>query len=364
MERILILSASFGEGHNSAARGLAAGLRLVMGGRVEVMVRDLVREAEPFRGALLQDGYQFAITHLPWVWRQLYEAAERLPFDDERLLFLARVERLLCQELERLRPRAVVATFPLYAHLLGKVTGGSAPCPFFTVVTDSISINRVWISRAATHYLAADEISAGELRRRGVPAEKVHVTGFPVDPLFGRECVQPAAEQARRVLFFPSASTERVRIILQSLLREGPPGLELTVAMGRHSRRLEPLRAEAALQHPDRAVRWLGWSSDIPSQMAAHDLVISKAGGATTHECLAAGRPLLISHVVPGQEEGNAELILRRRSGFTLDRPEHAGPFVRQLFASPQWAAVRACAWSQRRPDGALAAARLVQDAL
>jgi len=39
--------------------------------------------------------------------------------------------------------------------------------------------------------------------------------------------------------------------------------------------------------------------------------VICKAGGAILHEVLAAHIPAVIDYVVPGQEEGNAELLLR-----------------------------------------------------
>ena len=39
--RVLILTASFGDGHNSAARGLAEGLRREAGERVRVDVEEL-----------------------------------------------------------------------------------------------------------------------------------------------------------------------------------------------------------------------------------------------------------------------------------------------------------------------------------
>ena len=44
-KRILILTAGFGEGHNSAARGVRDGLVRVAGERIEVELRDLFAEA-------------------------------------------------------------------------------------------------------------------------------------------------------------------------------------------------------------------------------------------------------------------------------------------------------------------------------
>ena len=49
--------------------------------------------------------------------------------------------------------------------------------------------------------------------------------------------------------------------------------------------------------------------------MLESHLLISKAGGATVQETIAAKCPMIISQIVPGQEEGNARLIEETRSG-------------------------------------------------
>ena len=53
----------------------------------------------------------------------------------------------------------------------------------------------------------------------------------------------------------------------------------------------------------------LGWTNQMPELMMSHHLVISKAGGATVQEAIAARCPMIVNQVIPGQEEGNAELI-------------------------------------------------------
>ena len=49
--------------------------------------------------------------------------------------------------------------------------------------------------------------------------------------------------------------------------------------------------------------------------MLSSHLVVSKAGGATTHECVAAGVPMIITQVIPGQEAGNGRLIAEHNAG-------------------------------------------------
>ena len=52
-----------------------------------------------------------------------------------------------------------------------------------------------------------------------------------------------------------------------------------------------------------------------------HHVVVSKAGGATTQEAIAARCPMVVNQVVPGQEEGNCELLLRHGAGALATTP-------------------------------------------
>jgi processive 1,2-diacylglycerol beta-glucosyltransferase len=49
--------------------------------------------------------------------------------------------------------------------------------------------------------------------------------------------------------------------------------------------------------------------------MGSHHLLIGKAGGAMVQEALAARVPMLLTQILPGQEEGNARLILQNGCG-------------------------------------------------
>jgi hypothetical protein len=69
----------------------------------------------------------------------------------------------------------------------------------FCVVTDS-DINRIWVAkepaRSRIHYLAPTPLNRQRLLAYGVPAERIHVTGFPLP----QENVVTAAEDLRRRL--------------------------------------------------------------------------------------------------------------------------------------------------------------------
>lgn len=350
--RILILTASFGDGHNSAARGLAAALQQRVGNRYRIEIRDFIRETQPLAGRCLERLYYFSITHAPWTWRQFYRAASVVPPSADPGLVLKPLARALISDLRADPPAAIAATFPLYPHLLRPFHSPGSP-PLFTVVTDSITIHPIWRCPGVRAYFAPDEISAEQLRREVGNQAEVFDTGFAVSPTFEELHPEPPGLKPQRVLVFPSASPRLVRRMLASLFAESPSECCFTLVLGRHTQRLTPEIAALRSHFPARQVEVLGWVSNIPELMTSHDLIIAKAGGATTHECGAAGRPVILTKVVPGQEEGNAELLQRRGSGLHEDNPEEIGPLLRQLITSREWLRLRDAAWKARRANGA-----------
>jgi processive 1,2-diacylglycerol beta-glucosyltransferase len=88
-----------------------------------------------------------------------------------------------------------------------------------------------------------------------------------------------------------------------------------------------------------------------------HHVVISKAGGATTQEAIAARCPMIVNQVVPGQEEGNCELLLRHRAGALAATPESVVAVLRAAFSdrARAWEGWRSALEGLYRPDAARA---------
>ena len=121
-------------------------------------------------------------------------------------------------------------------------------------------------------------------------------------------------------------------------------------------------RAIAGRQRPGHPVKLIGWTREVPEMLASHHLLISKAGGATTQETIAAGCPMVISQVAPGQEEGNAQLLVDNHAGALALTPERIAQTVEEAFAE----GAKVCReWTQniarlRRPDAARDNARFI----
>ena len=105
----------------------------------------------------------------------------------------------------------------------------------------------------------------------------------------------------------------------------------LTVTVGRDERLRQAV--EAVRLETGREFEIVGWSDQLPRLMLESHLLISKAGGATVQETIAAKCPMIISQIVPGQEEGNARLIEETRSGVVATTPEAIIAAVERAFA-------------------------------
>ncbi len=180
--RILIVTAAFGEGHNSAARNLA--LALDAAGAC-TRVSDPCVIGMPRLTDLLSRGYRLATTHLPQVWAWIYRSTDRCDFSRQRGPVMRMPERSLAAMIEDFQPVAVVSTYPLYPYFLARIFAQSGKSlPVFTVVTDSIEINAAWLRAPSDWWLVTDPITRDAMIRKGLAAEKICDTGFPVHPGF------------------------------------------------------------------------------------------------------------------------------------------------------------------------------------
>ena len=112
-------------------------------------------------------------------------------------------------------------------------------------------------------------------------------------------------------------------------------GVDLTVTIGRADKLRPAIETAAA----DRKIKVLGWTNQIPRMLQVSHLLIGKAGGATVQETIAAGCPMIINHVVAGQEEGNARLIVETNSGVIANSTREVIAQVQRAFADDarQW---------------------------
>ena len=363
MSKILILTAGFGEGHNAAARALAEAFDREDGPGTAV-VADIFALAAPRFNTLARRGYIELINRAPGAWSRFYRWVDHSRIVERRLWFFARETAVLRRLLAREQPYAVCCTFPVCTFLLAHIarTGGpSLPC--YNIVTDSISIHSLWWRSACDGWFLPNDDSAAVVLRAGLDPTQVHVPGFPVPRFFTEQAgvLAPpdlSAGAAPRVLHIINSGTRNAAATARQLLAN--EDWEITCAVGRNERLRRELSALAARRR--RPATILGWTNEIPRLLMTHHVVVSKAGGATTQEAINALYPMIVSQVVPGQEEGNYELLRRHAAGALATTSDAVIATLRHAFADRGrvWREWRAALAPLARPDAAMDIARHV----
>ena len=306
MKRVLIFTAGYGEGHNAAARGLAAALTEA---GVEAEVRDLFREHYGRRQKVVERLYIECINRAAPVWAMVYRALDRTPLLRWTMPAMSGLKRRFAEVLAERRPCAIVSVYPVYGWLLDRISPEKNP-PFasHTIVTDSITVNSVWLRFRSDSWIVPNEATAAVVRADGIPAERVHALGFPVPMKFADSKTvrtPPGDGEPLRVFYMINHGHAVAARLVGRLLEI--PGIRLTVAYGK-DKSVGRAIAEVA-KAAGREIELHGWTPLVPELLMRNHILIGKAGGAATQEAIAAKTPMIITKAVPGQEEGNARLI-------------------------------------------------------
>lgn len=366
--RLLLLSVSAGAGHGRAAEALAAVAAAEFGAQVQHWdVMDHVPAA--FR-KLYTDFYLRLVEKFPSLWAQLYRITDETPPDATTARLRRAVERLNARGLQRaideFAPDVIICTHFLPAELLARAQQrGRLGCPVHVQVTD-FDLHALWVVPDLAGYFAASEEVAARMRARGLPAQRIHVSGIPIMPAFAQPleraaCAAEAGLDPQRPVLLLMGGGAGVGALDQAAagLLALEADFQLVALAGRNEAMLARLR-ELAARHPGRLFPQ-GFTRTIERLMACADLAISKPGGLTTSECLALGLPMIVIAPIPGQEERNCDYLLENGAGLKAVDSTALEYRVCALLADPaRLAAMRANARRLGRPEAARAVLRQV----
>jgi UDP-N-acetylglucosamine:LPS N-acetylglucosamine transferase len=361
MRTVLILTASFGEGHNAAARGLCEGFASLE--NVHAVLADPLESAFGKLYQRLRKDYVRIVNQRPGLWASLYAAADCFPFLNGILRLLWPLKAELVALLRKHHPAVVVSVYPAYGYVLKQAAreAGLLGLKSYVLVTDSITVNSIWYQCGADAFFVPNDDTANVLYKRGIERNRVVVTGFPVSLRYSEQGVQrqPPEQCCRpKVLYMINGQRGRASALVERLLREDK--VDLTITVGRDEALSEELMGLG--QRMRKPLNVLGWVDNVPELLRSHHILIGKAGGATVQETLAACTPMIITQILPGQEEGNARLLLQNGCAASCPTNEAVVTVLSDLFAknAEAWHRMYRHTCALSRPDAARTIAKWV----
>ena len=339
--RVLIVSATVGEGHNATGRALEQEITRLW---PECGVRwvDALDAMAPGLGSLARGAYVGGVESTPGVYDFFYRATRRSrPFTAvTKGLIGAWCGRRLAPVIDAYKPDVIISTYPL----------GSTGLAWLRRHRGLNSAVAAWVSDFAPHpfwvygdldltYVMHDRAVASA--RRADPAANVKVSALPVldgftgaDRAMARRRLGIAQDRFVAVLSTGCYGFGAADTAVDALLG-AHPSVQVIAVCGRNERMLRRLRTRRDRGLGGDRLLPLGWVDDMAGYVAAADVVVTNAGGATALEAMAAGRTVLMYQPIAGQGRANADLM--RESGLALlcPRPEDLAATTARLCALP-----------------------------
>ncbi len=339
--RVLILWASAGDGHLSAARALH--IAFTQHG-AEARTVDALDCAPRLFRLWFCGGYEGLVRHNRRLWGRLYRWSDRPSFayalqtwmDD---VFLARLDGLISDE----QPDWIVCTQALPLPRLARNARTGRQYGVGVVITD-IHPHAMWLRGDADIYFVPAEQTRAimESRRPGI-ARRTVVTGIPVHSAFESCGVRSqSGRRSQSVMLAAGGIGAGPLVVALDALMAVRSCVNLTVVCGRNAAAFEACsRRRETVYGPERErMTVLGYVSQesYASCLADADLLVGKPGGLTMAECLAVGTPMVVYEplLIPGQEEGNARFLAEAECGVMARDPAQLTSAVEDLLGSPE----------------------------
>lgn len=291
MPRVLVLTASVGEGHDLPARVLADGLQ-ARDGSAEVEIVDALKLVGGPLRRVAEDSMRetFGAGRMHWLFDAQYLLFSRTP--PLRVLGQAALHRVtggrLLAELERRSPDVVVSTYPASTDVLGWLRRtGRLRVPAVAAITDLAGL-RYWAAPGIDLHLVTHPESIAEVERIAGPGRIVAVRGLHDE----RFLTPPEPTDARRAVGL-SAEGPVVAVSgggwgvgdVHGAVRVARERAQVLALCGRNERLRAALEADGVLALP--------FVEDVATPLAAADVLVHSTAGLTVLEALLVGcRPI------------------------------------------------------------------------
>lgn len=359
--RVLILSASAGNGHVKAAQALERQIRIDYPD-AEVKHVDALKYCTKLVEKMYSKGYIHLVNKLPEVLGYLYDSLDE-PWSGEtsRSAWHRANTRKLVRLIRDFDPDMVVNTHFLGSEIVSRlICKGKLNCANTVVVTD-FDAHSMWLCRHYDRYFVALEETKRHLAALGIEEDKISVTGIPIDPVFA-ETKDKAAMRAHYGLD-PARPTVLVSAggfgvgpmdkLLEQLMQVEHPA-QYVMLCGKNEELKARMDAMAASAPANIRLLPVAYTNEVDQYMSAADVIVGKPGGLTTSEALAKGLAFAIFKPIPGQEERNTAHLLESGAATMLNNMPTIGWKLDGILASAEKIAeMQAAARRLSRPHSA-----------
>lgn len=362
-KKILLLYISEHSGHHCASSAIENALHAI-DPAVETLNINSFNYTNPILEKIINQAYMSVVKRTPEVWEYLYDNPKVLKSTQKLREMIHRFNTgKLKTLLNEFRPDVIICTqaFPCgmiadYKKSLG------IKIPLIGVLTD-YAPHSYWVFNDVDKYIVPSVETGRKLIDNGVDSARIEDFGIPIDTKFANTLDR---DHARDKLGFDRnkpcvlmmGGTQGLGPIktVARLLDASPIDLQIIIATGTNRKVYRWLKR----RHFKKKFLILPFADNVNELMRAADVIVTKPGGITTAEALAAGVPMLILHPLPGQEAMNTRFLLKEGVAVKAENPEDVIVVLEELlYNETKLKAMSRKASALSKPDSSMNIARL-----
>jgi UDP-N-acetylglucosamine:LPS N-acetylglucosamine transferase len=345
-KKILVLTDDKPWGHRSIARAIFHYLKSnEKGCDFEVVLREIKVNI-----GVVGDLYTFSYRYSPKSSKLFFNFSKNKLFRDlieeASALNLPRLKR----EIERINPDLIISTHVFHTWSLIKWREKeNKSFKLWEVVTDPWTINPICFIKGADLNIVYDGVSLKEGQKWGLDKKEMMMTGWWTRPemykSFDKNKVRKnlGFTDDRPVIFVGGGSLGMnalpkllpIILILKKrvafIINTGTDKLAFNLVKN-FVKILNKVRKDDFVQ-----IKCLGWIENMAEVLSASDIVFGKAGPNFLFDCVACRKPFVAITHIGGQEDGNIDLIKKKKLGWVKERTDEMNKFLLEYLNNPKY---------------------------
>ncbi len=311
MADILILTASFGMGHNSVSKALKEQIESE-DKHADIVIADILEIVNPKIKSFSSKMYCELTENYPIVYNAFYDIKVNYKNNIIDSVFCNLCYKKFYEYMLIEKPKVIISTFPLCSCVVSKIKEEyNVAVDLITVITDVVD-SWEWIYKGTNMYLVPTNKIKNKLINKGINKNTIIVTGIPVKKEFIGKNIGLSAKNNKSILIVLSGIDNISDDMLYELDKNN--NFKIKIVTGRNKKLFKKLSGCTFTN-----IEIYGYVNNLNQMMDESMFIVTKPGGVTIFEAINKELPLVVLNSNVGQEKGNIEFIKQNKIGIVIN---------------------------------------------
>jgi len=336
--KLLILSVAAGAGHVQAAKAIKKQAKLDHPDWLIDHIDCLDFLSLPPK-KIFFDSYGVITKKAPFLWRWIFNIfnkpnVNKISDKIFKNLILFYTDKII-NYINAIKPDIIICTHPTATNIISIQKKNLIKKPKLWTVIIDYEMHLFWVNKESNYFVPTEKIKKELIEKHGLTQKNIIVSGIPIDNIFYQEensefLKNKYSLEKNKTILILSGGLGLIRAdkIVKEIMKN-KNNLNLVAIAGKNINLEEKLKK---IKPPKNIIyRPLGWTNRVAEYMKMADIIITKPGGMTVTECLALRKPLIIIKPIPGQEEGNANFLLKNNWAVICKKNKEINKIINSL---------------------------------